>query len=356
MAQGYSWAIPDHDFTDNFEAQENIVSDADDLVDLGVDADIDFRHIVRENFVDHYGSFVTRHISDIAALIAPSIRLMNGALCKEIVADFKQASKAGRRLVACNEDALNLSKDIDDILEDIYTDGIALSEPHMYSLLYTLAACGLIEECKGFDVSDTVKKFCGAWEKQLSGKSRDTVSASEVIACFYALRHNPMFWADAMKRIASFGYSDFMPFLCDVPTTELGFYPIFAQLAYPAHNNVAETRRYRYVAEGKKTTMLLDVLPFDECRYVYDWLASAQLVDNDWMDESRQLVFRFSLDGVAKIIRWYHDDFLYGCHVVGIDDGQWQPPMYSLREEITKSLTETDPASLAGFAKPVTPK
>jgi hypothetical protein len=120
-----------------------------------------------------------------------------------------------------------------------------------------------------------------------------------------------------MRAIADFPYKDLMPFLCDWPTNEIGFYPCFAQMAYPAHPNIKETRRFRYVAEGKVTPMFLDVLAFDQCRYVYDWLSGMLLMTDDWFDLSSQLVFRFALDAIVKERRWFGDDFLFGCHVVG---------------------------------------
>lgn len=40
-------------------------------------------------------------------------------------------------------------------------------------------------------------------------------------------------------------------------------------------------------------------------------------MSEDWFDLSSQLVFRFALDGIVKERRWFGDDFLYGCHVVG---------------------------------------
>ena len=343
MAHGYLFALPTCALTESSEAKDDIEDDQ-----LNLEEDDDFLDVIKSNFLDYYGSFITRHISDIASIIAPSVRLMNGALCNEIVTDLEQASKRARRFAGFNEEALEQPVDLDnpdENFESIDLDGDAFSEPEMYSLLYTLAACRLLEKCEGFDVPDSVKKFCSGWANQLSGKHRDALTAIDAIACFYALRHDTTFWSNAMKRVASFDYRKYMPFLCDVPTEEVGFYPVFAQVSYPAHNNVAETRRYRYVAEGKQTTMLLDVLPFDECRYVYDWLATAQLIDGDWLDESRQLVFRFALDRIAKNKRWYQDDFLYGCHAVGIDNGYFDPPTYSLRENISESLGATDSAA-----------
>src|SRR3546814_18206157 len=61
----------------------------------------------------------------------------------------------------------------------------------------------------------------------------------------------------------------------------------------------------------------MDVIAFDECRYVHDWISSLHLTPEDWEDLSAQLTFRFALDGIAREKRWMGYDFLYGCHVVG---------------------------------------
>jgi hypothetical protein len=159
-------------------------------------------------------------------------------------------------------------------------------------------------------LTDEVKKFVRRWRNQLPGSQHTGKPAEDLIAAFFAWRHDQSLWSPALKEIGNFPYRDLMPFLCDVPTEEIGFYAAFAQLAYPAHGNIHETKRFRYVAEGKTTPMFMDVIAFDECRYVYDWLSAVHLVTNDWFDLSAQLTFRFALDAIAKDLRWYGDDFL----------------------------------------------
>jgi hypothetical protein len=53
--------------------------------------------------------------------------------------------------------------------------------------------------------------------------------------------------------------------------------------------------------------MFVDVFAFDECRYVYDWLPTLDLVSD---------VFRFALDGLSSQYRWYADDYISGAHCV----------------------------------------
>lgn len=320
---------PEHTTTDGAESsgftllasasQEEQVEEAEDGAEIEY-PDRDFVEEVKNKFRNYYGSFITRQIVDIASIIAPMVRLMKSPLAKELVEKLDAAKKKGRRFVMFDPNC---------------DDGDAISEPSFYSLLFTAASCGLLPVGADFaPVPSGVQKFCQRWANQLVGKPVEDLVAVDALCCFYALRDDEGLWAPALKRLAAFEYSKKMPFLCDVPTSEMAFYPTFAQISHPAHNNVAETRRYRYVAEGKQTAMHLDVLPFDECRYVYDWLSTSPLIAGDWLDISRQLVFRAALDAIAKNKRWYQDDFLYGCHVVGTNS-DFDAPMYELRKDVS---------------------
>jgi len=275
---------------------------------------------VMNDFDAHYGAFITRHVMDIAEIIAPVTRLASSGLQKVLFSeDLEAAAARGRRFVRFNEAALAVPDNAcsDGAVEHIPLDGDAISDSSFFTLIWTLAALGFYEIDVNFDEpSDAVRKFATKWKNQLSG-SPALAKMEDVLAAFYAWRHDQSLWSPAMQELGAFPYRDIMPFLCDVPTEEIGFYPAFAQLAYPAHPNIRETRRFRYVAEGKVTPMFLDVIAFDECRYVYDWLSALHLVTNDWFDLSAQLTFRFALDAIVKERRWMGDDFLYGCHVVG---------------------------------------
>lgn len=288
-----------------------------------------FFHEVCKNFDHYYGSYITRQIIDIASLIAPAARLSTSKLFEVLFdKDFGVASARAKRFVRFapgvfdEPDSTSTAqpadqKEGDDPDDDFEMDGDAITEASMFSLVWTLAACGNFDpDADNFEAPPaSVKKFLDRWLNQLCGTEPNR-KPSDIIAAYYAWRHDPDLWSAAMKEIAEYPYWK-MPFLCDVPTPEIGFYPTLAQLAYPAHCNIREAKRYSYVAEGKTTKMFLDVLAFDECRYVYDWLSALHLVPDDWNDLSAQLTFRFALDAIAKEIRWYGSDYLFGCHVVG---------------------------------------
>lgn len=336
----------------------------------------DFLDEVKANFERYYGLFITRSLMDLATIVAPMARLLSGDLWKiAFDKDLTAAIARGRRLVIFNEEAFAGGDDdeadaevagavqlnaedveklaLDEVATDpvqisddaiaqlagadyVDSDGDAIVHPDFNSLLWTLAACGYYPVDVNFrEPPADAKTLFNPWRNALIGKPAGGGHPLEdLMAIYYAWRHDPQLWSEAMRRIADFPYREEMPFLCDVPTEELGFYPAFAQLAYPTHPNVRETRRFRYVAEGKQTPMFMDVIAFDECRYVYDWLSALHLTPEDWGDLSAQLTFRFALDGIAKDKRWMGDDFLYGCHVVG-EDAAFPTSDLQLREDLS---------------------
>ncbi|MBW9088155.1 class I SAM-dependent methyltransferase [Rhizobium wenxiniae] len=333
----------------------------------------DFIDEVRANFDRYYGLFITRSLMDLATIIAPMARLLSSDLWKVAFNDdLKAAIARGKRLVVFNEEALgsNNNDEFDDpdvavdetddemdvadkiwdaggdldeeaMSEHVDCDGDAIGESERFSLLWTLAACGFYPVDSNFGPPPAgADKLIKDWHRALVGKLPipHIKDLKDLMAVYYAWREDHILWSEAMQRISQFPYRARMPFLCDVPTSEIGFYPTFAQLAYPTHPNVRETRRFRYVAETKVTPMFVDVIAFDECRYVHDWISALHLTPEDWTDLSAQLSFRFALDGIAKDKRWLGEDFLYGCHAVG-ESADFPASDLKLREDLSSGST-----------------
>jgi hypothetical protein len=278
-----------------------------------------FQDEVRRRFAHYYGSFVTRHIMDIAALIAPMARLAQTRFWDQLSSrPIAEAAKRGRDMLIWpdwpEEDGIG---DDFDTGGRVPKGGEAISENGTHSLLKSFELCGAygsLTEQEGLPKG--IRRFLAAWMSHLRGKDEGKLLGADLAAAYYGLRADTDLQSEALRRVTEYQYRE-MAFLCDVPNSDIGFYPAIAQLAHPSHCNVREARRYRYTA--KATEMYLDVLPFDECRYVYDWQSVFSLVPGDWADESDQLIFRFAIDAVAKATRWYQSDFLHGCHSIGTD-------------------------------------
>jgi hypothetical protein len=89
---------------------------------------------------------------------------------------------------------------------------------------------------------------------------------------------------------------------------------LIRQLAVPYHVNVETTTRWTY--KGKKTQMFLDMIILDECRYVYDWMPTIDMLENSIDNLERQLAYRFALDAVGKHSRWYNVEYFSGTAIV----------------------------------------
>lgn len=266
---------------------------------------------IKADFDNYYGSFITRHIIDIASIIVPTARLLDGPLWKTLFAPPSEVFVHA---------------------EEMEEEGDAGADPDIHSLLWSFSAAGLLPGKPRDYMPTEVQAFLVQWAGQLCGQPQNKPSASDAVRAFYACRDKGELWAGGLKSLVDFNYWRKMPFFCDVPTDEIAFYSSFAQLAYPAHCNVPEVRRFTYTAEGKQTPMYLDVLPFDECRYIYDWLSSPHLFEMDWSGLSAQITFRFALDAVAKVTRWYQNDFLYGCHAAPTNYDGFDAPELPLRK------------------------
>lgn len=274
---------------------------------------------VTENFDFYYGSFITRQLMDLSSIISPIERLSGSKIWDSLFIE------KNRVVTECKK-----------WLEPVDAENSDFSHAYIFEggNFSLLNAITYLDD-KNAPYPASVKKFIDRWLQQLTecnGKPKITI---EKILLFYACRDNTNFWTNSMQELKEFNYRGKMPRLCDMPTEELGFYPIFAQYSYPAHCNVSEVRRFTYIAEDKNNRMFLDILPFDECRYVYDWLSSAHLAAGDLERLSTQLTFRFALDSIVKNIHNYQDDFLYGAHVLPISTEGFEEKQLTARVDLS---------------------
>lgn len=89
---------------------------------------------------------------------------------------------------------------------------------------------------------------------------------------------------------------------------------LVGQLTNPYFYNVDFTKRWTYKA--KETEMFMDLVTYDECRYIFDWMPTLDMFEEGVNDWNRQLSLRFAMDSVSKQRRWYNNDFFYGTAVI----------------------------------------
>lgn len=307
-----------------------------DSSEFAMAASESFLELVEREFSRFYGCFLTRHIVDIASIVAPSVRIYSGKLGLTLIGDMKSAIKRADLMTSWEDPECDEMNDIQK--DELGMAGIALSEPTSESLLFTLAFVGLLKKNPDILLDPSHQGFFNSWAQEISGEKNFTAKQTiEAIKWFYGAKSYPKGLSQTIRDIDAFA-QDSMPDFCDVATNALGFYSAFAQLAHPAHCNFSRVKRYSYVAEGRSTRMYTDVVPFDECRYVHDWLSTPNLFTKDWTDVSSQLVFRMALDAIAKSQLRYVHDFLYGCSVVGIDNDCFLHGELKMRIDLSPEL------------------
>jgi len=187
-------------------------------------------------------------------------------------------------------------------------------------------------------LSPESRKLRDRWLTELAGSPTLSCDAKTALEAYEILRSESggEYRTDRFNEVlAHYNYMSRMYQFCDVPTSELAFFAAIAQYAYPYHYNASESRRYTYTAAGKVTPMFLDVIPFDNCRYIYDWLPTLELITNSFETTSHQLIYRFALDGLAKQTIRYNREYFFGGHVVGVNEDGFEEKLLIPREKIT---------------------
>lgn len=273
-----------------------------------------FFHVVSKKFDHYYGQYITRQIFDLASCIAPWTRFIKTELWNNLFTIAPE--EAAKKVVLLQH------------FDDDGEGGSIIIHPEHYPVGWTLAAL-----FNGFagkpDVnypvpSSSSSKLHEKWLGHMAGLPTDHQAVRTAIESYNVLSFaatdeaNQDWFAPSFREVLSqYAYMQKMHFFCDVPTNTLAFFPAIAQHAFPMHQNTSQVQRFSYVASGKTNRMFLDVIPFDECRYIYDWLPSVDLLGGSFDLLTQQLIYRFALDGLVKQLFHYNNEYLYGCNVVG---------------------------------------
>jgi len=82
--------------------------------------------------------------------------------------------------------------------------------------------------------------------------------------------------------------------------------------------------------------MFMDLITYDECRYIFDWMPTLDMFEDGVEDINRQLSLRFAMDSVSKQSMWYNDEFFYGTSVVDRGTKTFESKELKKRKKITK--------------------
>lgn len=272
----------------------------------------------------YYSHFITRLIFDLAVTIVPWVRLTAASAFDSALFRYNAAHPRFDRAVRAFSG--------DGRAPYSGWTGRVRAEPSAYPLQWTfLALDGRLSRLPA-----DFPGFRQSWENELTGSTRrGDVSARVAIKRGEILRDCERFYKEGLRRaLARFRPPYFLYQFCDYPSPWLAFDSVIGQLSYPMHYVVDRVRRWSYRA--KATDMFLDALVFDECRYLYEWLPTVDLLAEGLDDIRQQLCYRFALDGLGKHLHWYHQDSCFaGTAVITVAEPRFRDHILAPRERIT---------------------
>ena len=260
-----------------------------------------FLDLVRADFPSYYGQYITRQLMDLASVIAPWIRLLGSTYGPRLfTADFAKIAEQ-----ACQMNAFD---------QRTGDGGEVVADADHYPLQWAVRS--LLGGLENRPAPPGIADFVQSWLDQMGGGPASRGGALQAIECYDVLRRDHRFYSENLKRAIQCHRHGMHQF-CDVPTETLMFDLLINQLVFPMHYVTPAIRRWSYTA--KQTTMFLDVMVLDGCRYLYDWMPTLDLADEGLSDIQQQLSYRFALDGLAKNRRWYNTEYFFGAAVIGQD-------------------------------------
>ncbi len=260
-----------------------------------------FLQQVRSDLHGYYGQYVTRQIFDLAVTVVPWTRLAHSDYFAQFFVSHRdERFRKALRQFRGEEQLPPIDEDSDEDDEPFVLP--VRDEPNDHPFLWTLLAL----DGRSDSLPDRFAAFRDSWLRDLAGlPTANPVAVREAIERVELLRAEPQLHGERLAR-ALRGFEQYgrMPAFCDLPSRYLAFDSVVNQLAYPMHYVVDGVRRWRY--QARATPMYLDVIPFDECRYLYEWLPTVDLLADGMEDLAHQLCYRFALDGLGKHLHYYH--------------------------------------------------
>lgn len=266
---------------------------------------------VKENLDFYYSNYISRLVMDLASIIVP-------------FSNFPQKSGFFDRLFN-----LDKKQDLSNVIDNIYhtsvdeSHGHVCIEPTVAPILWTVASL-----CKSRNKKDICYpqmiyenpeygSFCDSFLRQIGLSKLENFERVYFLVSEMPenLRLNK-FYSEILKEISRINWSRKMYNFCDIVLFNQIKELIFFQMAIPYYVNVKKTKRWTYKA--KTTRMFMDMFVLDECRYIYDWMPTIDMMKSGLGSIDRQFCYRFALDALSKNRHWYNQEYFYGTAVIGI--------------------------------------
>ncbi len=246
---------------------------------------LDINKQVEQNLEDAYGDFITAMVCNAASITIPTLRFCNST--------YLQA-------ISTNNPTSN------DYLS--YSDVNTIKDNTLYKFLTSNSL--LSQEGASFSGIERVNKLA----VELSGLSQ----GFDLLSCLRKLHDIRTkagnFRPELQDVVDFFDTGNKLYQFLDKPNRVLFFDSVINQLSYPMHYVSDKAKRLTYIA--KSTRMFTDMLLFDECRYIYDWIPAIHQIPKAFSNPSWQYTFRFGLDGLIKQRINYNNEFFFQGSVV----------------------------------------
>ncbi|OUC60303.1 hypothetical protein [Acinetobacter seifertii] len=287
------------------------------------------KHVTRYrgNF---YGQFVSRFLFDLIQMIVPYSNFPTSGSIFESMFNIK--------------DKKQFEKDINSIFHfNEMNGGDVISDPYMYSILWSLAACSkeINKEDSDYPAyiyqSNKFAAFCESFFSQMEQQGNSSQLMKNLSKVFFLLSEGcgeEKYYSEKMTELSKINYFPRIYHFCDVVLFHQFKELMLRQLASPYHVNIEKTKRWKYKA--KDTTMYMDMIVVDECRYFYDWMPNIGTIEHSIFSDDRLLVLRFVLDGMSQHRHYYTTEMFFGTACVGHDNKGFEAKLLSPRKEIRK--------------------
>ena len=267
---------------------------------------------IENNINFYYGQYITRLIMDIASIVVP-------------YDNFPQKHGLFEQFFNL-KNKLELKKRINELyhFSDNGDGGDIIIDPDITPLLWTIASLHSHRNSQDLNYPQFIykdpeyEKFCKLFLRQLTSSNNENqlINNLEILhflldECFDKSEFYSKQFINLSKRR---WHQEMYPF-CDVVLFHQIKKLLFFQLAVPYHVNIEKTKRWTYIA--KDTRMFMDMIILDECRYIYDWMPTVDMIEAGMDSIDRQLCYRFVLDSLGKNRRWYNNEYFFGTSVIG---------------------------------------
>lgn len=290
--------------------------------------------IVNGDLENYYGQFVTRLMMDHASFISPYNRFPKQ---NQIYGNFFKIQTAA--------DSKALAASAFHFLDDEMGEGgEVIMDAGQYPVLWAFAAldkktnAGDENYPQWVNSDDAFASLSDVFLSQLrvdSNKEELITSTCEMTFSMLGRSNQEDFLSPPLYQvIRDHDFKTYYQF-CDLVLEHQIVELLFRQIAVPYHVNVEMTRRWQY--QAKDTPMFMDMTILDECRYLYDWMPTTEMVSAGFSDLERQLSYRFALDGVSKHRRWYNTEYFHGTAIIDQFTEPFEAKILKLRTQLSSS-------------------